>query len=733
MIRRWFYVIKSVLVIFRSGLLVAKWGAKEEEISPEVLSSLISIVIDASEKIKSGGAKSVTFGDSKLIILKGIYNPDLFLIAHVDREDIATRILLRQILLKIEFLVPSETDVVTDEMQKMVLDILNQTLLKKPELPSITDIINISKIVYGNLPSQLILSIEEEYNQFMEQEKEDEKKKVYTPKKMKFRDINDALRSLEKSILNYSLYDVYDIANSLLDFEEYKNIARLIGFKAGLLIRMNPPESSVPSLNSLRDLIDKVEPETSLIENIKTYLQYELQSVIDGEMRGLIDFIRNKDFNISRDLMEENNPRIRKFLAFSLFTQYYEIIQTAVWNTIYRTFALTDSMFEKLLICLRSLSDLRLITYTPKEWEEIESLFSDYKLSYLKSKRKLREYISKKGILEKVIQPVLQSITGKNEKAIELTFDLMCSIRPYLLALITAIETYGLSLRDIKVMMEEAYNTTLEDIETILSTMPMVDHRAYLDFFQLILHLMLYYQLIVKEDKREEILDKAKEIAEKGIRLFTSLYFRDRISEYTYIRSLSPLVYVLSRFSLHKKELSKELIWFVGRIAEISEKGRAIIMSKDVYELFSLLSNIITILYTVAHFIKLPRVKKDIINGVGKLLDQLVEWMIYNGRLTREAIVNYKSFIEVAIHGGIERDKALSFIKNLDNLASVLIQDPYLNKFETFLIYRDIIEISNLFTTKYGNDEFIDDLIADKKEILIRVLEEEGLKNFEII
>jgi len=101
----------------------------------------------------------------------------------------------------------------------------------------------------------------------------------------------------------------------------------------------------------------------------------------------------------------------------------------------------------------------------------------------------------------------------------------------------------------------DAYKLVMEDVYEIIRASPPLSIGTYFDFYQLVLHLLMYLGWVTNGDMKESIWKEALKISKEAYSFFFKLYARERITRVDFVSRVAPIVFIMSKSKLLPKNI----------------------------------------------------------------------------------------------------------------------------------------------------------------------------------
>ena len=696
-------MIKGVLAILKSGLLIAQRGFEKAE---NILSPLMSAVLNLSEVLGAGDVESLELKDLKVYIVASSVNPDVVVaIAAKKPGDSLIEMLARDLITKIDRIISKDMDIVTSEVVKEVEKVFEEFMKREAKLPSFKQIVELAKIIYGNIPTEKVILIEKLFKEFVEKEKKDEISKVHKPSTSRVLDPVKMLKKALDEAYSWNLLKAFDAAYSLSKTEgEYSHIGKLLAIKIGLITRRLPPGHNIIRESVIKELLDELQSEDLVVEFVKK----EANLIFENRIVEWISFVKDKRDEIAKLIAGAEDEAIRDSLAFIFYSPSRYVVQGPIGDELVKVFKEKSKLLYEYIRSLKEVAEIFTILYSPKGWVEIQKRLAEIKTRYIEIKKRLENQL-KKFILVRILQ---------REKLLEISFSLLSRIQPYLISVLAAIESYGLPINDRHTMLQEAYDTVMSDVYYLVDAKPPLDVTTYFNFYQFLLHMLYYLTYFSSRDERIKIWKDACNISKKGLKFFSSLLARGRIRVYNYLSYSSPIAFVLAKASINLGDVPDELIFYVRRLAFLPDN---IVEELDKIRenAYAFMINSIVIMASLIGLISLKSSREYVITELVNLLDQIADWTIKHGAFSREMVDNFGDLVKILIKNSDNANKCKEKIKRLMELIRILIKSPEESEFEMAIVAPKLGSIIEKYVNKFSHD---DELTNEAKKLLEQVI-----------
>ncbi len=698
--------------MLKSGLLIAQKGFENAQ---SLVSSLMAAALGLSEALAEGGLRSLELSGRKIYVVSSTINPDVIVAVASDTEDPSIELRARELLSKIIDVIPPGTEIVTDDIQQQVQKLLDSFLEEKPvEMPYFDSVVDIAKVIYGNLPPEIIMKTEETINKLIKEEELKEKKLVHKPRKITIKSAEEALKNILDKVYSWDLIAGYDIAYSLATSDlEKSSLGTLLAIKIGLLTRMLPYNHPVIPTEVIKDFLKKVEEEKDLLAQ---FVKLEILNLLEDRPSEWLKFIRENIDELVKILDNTQDDILRSIYAFLLMSTGRSVIYSPLGERLLKIFKEKSSYLYEYLNSTYKVNDLFQILYTTKNWSDIEKDLAEIKTAYLKMKKRFHELLKRR-------LPIFRMLN--REKIIEISYYVLSRIIPYLLISMAAMESYGLSIKDRHLLIEESYRVAIEDAYNIMREMPPLEIRAYFNFYQLLLHIIYYSTMFVTKEKAKEMWEHALRIAQEGLLFFARLWARRRISYYRFLTLSSPIIFVLSKAMLRLGTQSDEIISYLRQIAFIPPEIRNEINNERDINRALYLNTLMAFLPIIRH-IQAPGIRARILEDILRIFDQIGERDIHKREVTREFIDDLADAVLACIKYSDDRKLCLYGLQLLKKYSTVIIRDLKENPFEATIAFERLGEASASYLRKFGDDEVVKKLALLSLENARRIWFHEG-------
>ena len=697
-------MIRGVLAILKSGLLIAQKGFEKAE---NILPPLMSAVLNLSEALGAGNVESLELKDLKVYIVASNVNPDVVVAIVAQKPgDSLIEILARDLITKIDRIISKDMDVVTSEVVNEVEKVLEEFMKGEAKLPSFKQIVELAKIIYGNIPTEKVILIERLFKEFVEKEKRDEMSKVHKPSTSR---VLDPVKTLKKALdeaYSWNLLKAFDVAYSLSKTRgEYSHIGKLLAIKIGLITRRLPPGHNVIQESLIKELLKELQYSDDLVAE---FIKKEANLVFENRIAEWISFVKEKREEIAKLIAGAEDEAIRDSLAFIFYSPSRYVVQGPIGDELIKVFERRSKLLYEYIRSLKEVAEIFTILYSPKGWVEVQKRLAEIKTRYIEMKKRLEDQL-RKFILVRILQ---------REKLLEISFSLLSRIQPYLISVLAAIESYGLPINDRHTMLQEAYDTVMSDVYYLVDAKPPLDITMYFNFYQFLLHMLYYLTYFSSGDERIRIWKDAHNISKKGLDFFSSLLARGRIGVYNYLSYSSPIAFVLAKSSINLGDVPDELISYLRRLAFLPDH---IVEELDKIRenTYAFMINSIVIMASLIGLISLKSSREYVITELLNLLDQVADWTIKHGAFSREMVDNFGDLVKILIKNSDRADKCKEKIKRLMELIRILIKSPEESEFEMAIVAPKLGSIIEEYVDKFGHDE---ELINEAKKLLEQVI-----------
>ncbi len=686
-------MIQGVLAMLKSGLLIAQRGFEQNQ---SFVSPLMAAALNLSEALAEEGLRKLDLGGKKIYVVSSPINPDLVVAVASDAEDPSIELRARELLSKIAEIIPQGIEIVTDDMQRKVQRLLEDFIRRKHiEMPYFDAVIDIAKIIYGNLPPDVISRVEEHIDNFITNEEKDEEKRIHKPRIISISSPRDALSEILKNLYSWDLLPAFDVAYSLAKTNsEEKILGALLAIKIGLLTRRMPPNHLTVAQDIIRELMEEVKDRSDLLTK---FVILEALGTLEERRGEWTHFLQSQMDALINLLNSTESELLREIYAFLLFSTSRYVLYSPLGERLLKILGEKSRYLKEYLSSLYELYDLFQILYTTKNWSEIEKELARIKTSYLEVRKRFQEILSKKFVILRMLN---------RERILELSFYTLSRILPYLLVNMAAVESYGLSIRDRHLILQESYQMAVDDAYDILRIMPPLESRAYFNFYQLILHVLYYLTLFATRKEAEELWKHILKIAREGLLFFARLWARKRISNYGFLSLISPIIFTLAKAAWHLNEESIELLSYVRHIAFVSpEVKEEVNRNRERHR--PLYLNTLMAFLPVIQYIQIPGTRERILREILEISDQIGERDIVRKEVTREFIDDLADTVIACIEYSSDKNLCKYGLQMLKKYATVLIRDMKESTFEAAIAFERLGESCVKFLNKFGDDEVV--------------------------
>jgi len=705
-------LIKGVIVLLKSGLLIAQRGFERSNL----LTPLMSAAIGLSEEMKIGVLRGLEYENFRLYIMNSYVNPDVIVVVATDKEDLSDEMKARELVNKIDRVLPRyRFDAVTGELQDSVLRVIDLYLKEKPELPDFKDIVDLAKAIYSSIPSNIILQNEKMRKRFEEIEKSQELKTKFVPRALR---VDDPMRTLEQCIEkvhSWDLYEAYTYAYAIKSFESFSDAGSLLAAKLGLIIMNLPPNYPSIVYGELYRLLE-VEPRM-LSPVVIDFVRAEIKAAIEGKIREFREFIaENIDKLVSE--FDKADGILKDVYGILLFSTSRRILHSPLGEKLMNHFQnKSPILYERLRTTYMQLK-LFDILYSSKQWYEIQKILSESKVHYIEIKNKYKE-ISGKSVLSRFISTSKREIKKINIYALS-------AIRPYMLAVLVASESYGLSIKDRESLLRDTYNLVRDEVFQIIKVTPPLEMRVYTDFYQLLLHLLLYIAIIHADSSESTFWKEALEISREGFKFFHKLYARERLTAMGFIARTSPIAFILGKSSLKINEYPDELLFYTALLCNLDEETIIELNSRSPQGRFADTINSTVVLLSTSRMVNIKTIREKIITEIIRILRVLGTWAAHNNTYSREFVDNFADALNYVIEDSEDSYKCRVFLHDLIDYTNMLVKNPDENKFEAALTYYRVGKLLYKYLNKFGYSDDIIRWAIRFLEISSQIWESEG-------
>ncbi len=683
-------MIRGVIILLKSGLPIAQCGFEKSEI----LSPLMSVAISLSEEMGMGLLRAMEYGNYRLYILTSNVNPEVLVVVATDKEDIASEIKARELVNKIDRVIPKESfNLVTGTLQDTVLRIIDDFLKVSPELPSFSEIVDLSKVIFSGLSTEIAIQINREMKDFARLEKEEELKNRFIPKTEGPSDPEKTLDECIKNFFEWRLLDAYSKAYSLRSIESFSDIGSLLGIKIGLMILRMPPNFKSLSKTDIKGLMDfEVQSVNPLIAEL---IKKEVESALEGKFAEYRNFLTSHIEEIA-EIFRNSDSKMKDVYSVLLFSVSRYVLKSPLGDELINYYRNKSNILYE--ITYSTLKEIEMFEslYAPKTWLDVQKYLTDNKLHYMEIKDKYKSLLGKT-----LIRKLLSS---RKKEVIETSIYALSSIRPYILSSLAAAESYGLSIKDRQQILLDAYNLVMEDVYEIIKASPPLSIGTYFDFYQLILHLLMYLGWVTNGDMKDKIWREGSNLSKEAFYFFYKLYARNRITLLDFISRVSPVVFIMSKSALRLGETPKELFYLIRLLASFGDNDIKEIDSQADPGRFAALINNVMAIVTTASRMQLASLKEKTLTHSIDILRRLITWAIHKGEFSREIVDNYIDAVYKAIKLSNDKQKCEIILRDLIDYSQALVRDPDENKFEVAIFYKRAGEVLTEYYVKFKSD-----------------------------
>ena len=710
-------MIKGVVVLLRSGLLVAQRGFERTEL----LTPLISAVIGLAEELGIGVFRSIEFPDFNLYVTTSKENPEVLIVIAIDKGEPAPEMRIRDLVRRLDRELPrGRFDVVTDDIQEKVLSIIDDFLKEKAELPDFSLVVNLARVIYGGIPSQKIIELEKLDDEFVKTERSDEEKKKFKSSRVKIDNPEKTLQECIDKIMKWQLYEAYNLAFSLREMEDYKDIASLIAAKIGTIIRELPAEYPTIDVGEIRNLIN-VEPrilDPLIIEYVKKLILSSIENRF-AEFRRFLEENADK----LMEVFQRTEGLLKDAYAFLIFAPNRYLVRSSIGRELLKYLKEKSEFLYEQLRTVEIQSKIYDVLYKPKVWLDLHEVLSEAKLEFMKLKSKYEQ-----GIKPSIFQALLQRISTiwKKRELLEAAMHLLSKIRPYMLATLAVAESYGLSIEERDTLLTDTYQVVKSEILQIVEATPPLDIRAYFDFYQLISHLMMYLSLMKHGEQAQVLWNETLELSKRGFNFFYRLFVRGRISEAGFIIRCSPVAFTMAKAALRIYETPLEIMQYAKVLASMSEGAINNMNERPDPGRFADIINNLMILVAMNRILELKTLRQRVLIEIYRILKTITTWSIHHGEYTRELVDNIADVVNDAVEIVDDESICRRMVRDLLDYTELLVRDPQESKYEAAIAYERAGRIAFKFLNRFGKDPEILERTLQYLSISKRTWEGEG-------
>ena len=702
-------MVEGVIVILRSGLMVAQVGFEESE-RQQILSALIGAMQGIADLLGAGKFRSIEMDDKRLHVVSGIENPDVIVAVLSDKTDASAPFIAKRVITEVERMIPKGIEIVDKKLERTVIDAIEK-IIQKRELPEVEQIRNLATLIYGAFPSSFIEKTNLEFDKIVRREYEAEQrmflkpaiKKYSLPPEMEAKLFNECLDLAFK----WDLYDAYERAMILRAYSKtYNDIAGLVAAKIALMLCTLPDKYKRVLPTNVKEILSaKVRDE---FKDFRDFLAKHAQYMFHGVREEFADFLRTRYPSLIDQLFKLDNKLLQKAALFILFDRYRELAFHEKFEDILQKLKNYEIAYE-ILYNARKQLEIFSILYRFKHWREVEQYYSESKLRYLDAQKKFDKILKQKSLFARIF-----SLGKRKAELIKAAHILLLRMETLLLSSIAAIEAYGLEIKDRDKIIYDVYNTVLRDVYEIIKATPPTAYNRYFNFYQLFLHLIYYRAFLASEKDKVMLAKEMFEISRIAFNMFLRLYLRKRIPCSVFLRITNPIAFILAKASLRIKSIPEELLFYIKIISEMPQEViNEINRERERWSPFYI--NFLDVALSVCPMISVEATRKSILERLLKLSEDIIEWLIHRGELSREVIDDFADVIESAIEH-LEKDICIKALEKLIYYTNILVGDPKENKFEAAILYERLGEVVVKYVNRFG----IDSLLAKK---VIKLLE----------
>jgi len=712
-------MIEGVIVILRSGLMVAQVGFEESE-RQQILSALIGAMQGIADLLGAGKFRSVEMDDKRLHVISGIENPDVIVAVLSDKRDASAPFIAKRVITEVEKIIPKGMEIVDKKLEKMVTDTIEK-IIQRRELPEVEQIRNLATLIYGAFSPSLIEKTNLEFDRMVKSEYEAEQRMVLKPAIKKYSLPPEIEAELFNECLDlafkWDLYDAYERAMIVrANSKMYNDIAGLVAAKIALMLCALPDKYKRVPPDAVEEILStKVREE---FEEFREFLIKYAQYVFHGKRREFMDFLRTKYSALIDKLFELKDELLQKAALFILFDRHRELAFHKKFEDILQKLKEYEIAYE-ILYNARKQLEIFSILYRFKHWREVEQYYSESKLKYLDAQKKFDKILKQKSLFARIF-----SLGKRKAELIKAAHILLLRMETLLLSSIAAIEAYGLEIRDRDKIIYDVYNTVLKDAYEIIKANPPTAYNRYFNFYQLFLHLIYYRTFLASEKDKAMLAKEMFEISRMAFNMFLRLYLRKRIPYSVFLRIVNPIAFTLAKASLKMKNVPEELLFYVKMISELPQEIiNEINRERERWNTFYI--NFLDVALSVCRMITVEATKKNVLEKLLKLSEDIIEWLIYRGELSREIIDDFADVIENAIEH-LEKDICIKALEKLIYYTNILVGDPKENKFEAAILYERLGEVVMRYVNRFGIDSLLVKKVIKLLETARDIWSEEG-------
>lgn len=275
-------MLNGILVVHRSGVLIASAGVKEKIKSESRLSNLISATLYIAETLSEDTVKSITTDKQQITITPCPTKPEALIVVLTSIEDENAQIIANYTAEVVkealgEQMVPDAipqalTDDITQALQQNVLDI---------ELPSLETIIELTRTIYLEFTDKEYQNYKEQLRREGKERKGEERrayKEAYKALANEIRIPEDTRNAIKKAVSMF--YDckflpAFYIFTHLTESKR-GDWAKLLAVATGLTLHSFLTDTPSPPLEKLRVLLDSIKREEGSISLLTTLLERKI-------------------------------------------------------------------------------------------------------------------------------------------------------------------------------------------------------------------------------------------------------------------------------------------------------------------------------------------------------------------------------------------------------------------------------------------------------------------------
>jgi len=697
-------MIHGVSIIFKAGIAIVNKGfEKGKDLLPKFLSVLTRMV----ENLGLGRVKRSSFMDYEIYVVTSEKNPNIALGILCDKSDNAAFQRAKILAYTLDQIIPSQIDMITDDLRSKIEDVVNEFFKEKVDLPDFKIVTDLAKIVYGGISGKKLKEFEKKFEEFYKKEKERGGKMIYVPEAVQISDERKALKEALSLASQWDLYKATDFLSSLYEVStDFKELTAFLLARISLLSRTFPWEYPVISAKD----VDEIIKADKFPGNMSLPCQFVKMEFTGESVDKVIDFLKKTSEEIISNFNKIDDDVLKQAYLALLFTINDEIVNSTLLGDFLASELKDRSeiMYEQ----IRCLKELRkLYQFSPiASWFDIQKIFSGSKLLFMRTDELGPRAIHHKSLPGKILATILK--TKKLGTMDKVSILLMLRALPLLLSAISVIESPDATIKDKHAIIREAYELLSERLIDIPARRPLLDVTFYFNYYQLALHL-LYYLLYLEEGEiKKEILTKGYELGVDGVRYFIRMLINERISMRDFLVYISPIIFVLSRISIELDKVPDEIIEFTRLLALMDENYARELSTKKDLDYFAVFINALVALIAALKMIEVPKTVKEVLSQIINVLDNISRWAIYNGVLSREVIDIIYSAAKLAINTN-NKELAWNLTEMLIRYGKVLCWDTQENTFDAVITLEKIGELMASLVERFGETPEIIMLIQD--------------------